>query len=192
MSLLLGLVLIAGALAIAIGRRWLPRWYVRLILVGALIGSAWEIAFTFLHMGYPVEPGGGPAVSMPDITDLPLAAILPMLALVSLADGALFVAGLALARLVLGARLEQQFDWRALAIMELWGQLQSLFVETRAIDHGMWAYRATPWNPALGHWGAAQLTLWPQLVWLLGYALFYAAVLRLSPRGSAPAPRSAA
>lgn len=186
MIVLLGALAILVAISIAIWRGGLPRWYWRLFLAGAAIGLVWEIAFTFGGMGYPIAPGGAPLPGGEDIADLPLPAIIAIIALVCIWDGGLFVAGLVLARLLLGAGIERRASWAAFIIMQAWGQAQSFAVEITAINNGMWAYAATPRNPQLFAWGEAQITFWPQAVWVLGYCAFYAATLTTARRITPP------
>ena len=188
---MLGVVAIAGAFAWAIWRGALPRRWLAYLLAGGLVGLSWELAFTFGGMGYPILPGGAANPQGMDIDQLPLPAIAVMVVLVCVWDGALFVCGLLLARALLGARVERRFSWPALLVMLTWGQLTSFVIEIYAIENGLWAYGATWWNPKLFDWGAAQVTLVPQAVWLASVPLFYAAVLRISPPVSAPEPPAA-
>ncbi len=192
MIIFVGVLMILLALLVAVFRGHLPRSYWLLLLTGAAIGMVWELGFTFSEMGYPIAPGGAPAQDAADLADLPIAAILPILLVVSIGDAGLFVAGLVIARMVLGSRIEREFCWSAFLVMQLWGQLQSLFIETRAIENGLWAYAPSPLNPGLFGWGEAQITLLPQLVWLIGYVVFYAAVLKISRQGFVQAPPAAA
>lgn len=180
MIVFIGAIVILGGLLWAILRGTLPKSYWSLLLAGWCIGMVWELGFTFSGMGYPIFPGGEPNVRGEDLSDLPVPAILLILMVVSIWDAGLFVAGLTIARMLLGAQVERQFDWRALAIMLVWGQSQSLFIEAYAIQQGMWAYAATPLNPKLFDYGEAQLTVLPQLVWFVGMIVFYALVLRIT------------
>lgn len=188
MEVLLGVIVIVGLLVLAFRRGWLPRWYLWLFVLGALIGLLWEIGFTFDGMGYPILPGGAPNPDGMDIDQMPLPIIALMIAMVCIWDGGLFVCGLLLARLACGSRIERQFHWPAFLIMQGFGQAQSFVIEIYAIENGMWAYAAESWNPKLFDWGEAQITLVPQLVWALGYCAFYAGVLALARSRQQPAP----
>ncbi|WP_343806803.1 hypothetical protein [Alteraurantiacibacter aestuarii] len=192
MIVVIGAIIILGGLFLSIWRGRLPRFYWLLFAVGAAIGMVWELGFTFSHMGYPILPGGAPAPGIPDITDLPLYAILPLLLIVSIWDAGLFLVGLVIARTWLGPQIERRFSWAALLVMLIWGQVQSLVIEIYAIETGMWAYAPSPLNPTLFGWEEAQIGFLPQFVWLLGYCAFYAALLKLSPPESAPEPPASA
>lgn len=178
MIVLLGAIVILGGLLFALWTGRLPKIYWRYFCVGAAIGMCWEIGFTYSGMGYPIIAGGAANVGGQDLSDLPNYIILPILFMTAIWDGGLFVAGLVIARLALGAKIEACFGWAAMLIMLVWGQAQSFFIEIYAIENGMWAYAATPANPKLFHWAEAQITLIPQLVWFAGYFVFYWAVLR--------------
>ena len=184
MIVLLGAIVILGGLIAGIWSGRLPRYYWCLALVGGCLGMVWELGFTFSGMGYPIAPGGAANPDAQDLSDLPIYAILPILVMVCIWDAGLFLTGLVLSRISFGKTIESRFSWAALLVMQLWGQLQSFVIEIYAIETGMWAYGATTLNPKLFGWGAAQITLLPQLVWFLAMFAFYAAVLKISPRES--------
>lgn len=182
MIVVIGAIIILGGLIFCLLTKRLPRKYWLFFLIGAAIGMCWEIAFTYSGMGYPILAGGTANPTGQDLSDLPDIIIAPILVMTAIWDGGLFVAGLVIARIILGAGIEHRFNWAALATMLAWGQLQSLIIEIYAIENGMWAYSATPSNPQLFGWGEAQITLVPQLVWFVGYFAFYWAVLKISQR----------
>lgn len=180
MIILFGVIVILGGLLFALWSGRLPRIYWRYFCIGAAIGLCWEIGFTYSGMGYPIFAGGAANPAGQDLSDLPNLIILPILLMTAIWDGGLFVTGLVIARALEGAEIEKYFSWAAWIIMIAWGQFQSLFIESYAIETGMWAYAATPMNPKLFNWGEAQITLIPQLVWFAGYFVFYWAVLKIT------------
>lgn len=182
MIVVIGAIAILGGLVFALWSGRLPRYYWRLFFIGVAVGLCWEFLFTYSGMGYPILAGGAANPAGQDLSDLPNYIIVPILFLTAIWDGGLFVVGLVIARLILGAGIELKFSWAALIIMQLWGQTQSFVIETYAINNGMWAYAATPLNPKLFDWGEAQITLVPQLVWFAGYFVFYWAALKIIQR----------
>lgn len=100
----------------------------------------------------------------------------------SLWDGALFLVGVFLVQLIFANQRFVTFDWRELCVLILWGQLQSVVVEVVAVTTGLWQYNVTWWNPRIVSIGGGDLTLMPQLIWLLAMSLFYVVCLQLPTR----------
>ncbi|MEO1041418.1 MAG: hypothetical protein AAFX52_03935 [Pseudomonadota bacterium] len=173
-----GALLIAGLFAWALRAAQVPRSWVWLFILGGVLGSTWEIGFTVLDMAYQIEPGGAPLAEGEEFTfDGPLILGLAVLLVFCLWDAGLFIAGAIIARRVLKRELFARFSWPELGILLAWGQAQSFFVEMLAISAGWWAYKPTASNPQLIPYLDGSITLWPQLVWVLAYLVFYGAAL---------------
>ncbi len=180
--LLVAPLLAAAALAYRLRptrRHWL------LFAIGCALGATWELGFGLLGPGQTdaplyvwIEPGGIPLDPQPSGGGL---GDWIGLTLVCLWDGALFCAGLALIRWLLPGPHLVRFELRELAVLLIWGQVQSLVVELVAIAAGLWGYLPQWYNPALFPFMQGHITLAPQLVWLLAYPIFYVAALRLAP-----------
>lgn len=182
----LGAILIAIALAWAVRTGRVPFSWVWLFLLGGLLGSTWEIGFTVTDMAYAVYPGGEPRPETESFEfEGPAIALVLILLIFCTWDAGIFMVGPLMARRVLKRELFARFSWAELGIMLAWGQVQSFAVEMAAIAGGWWAYFPTRSNPELFPFLSGSITLWPQLVWVLAYLVFYAAGLRFAqPKAS--------
>lgn len=176
----LGALSIFGVFALAVIRRWVPGFWIWLFVAGALIGATWEFGFTALEMAYEVRPGGLPT-SDEEVFEFDGRWIVgaAVLSIFCIWDAGIFLVGPLIARRVLDTDLFSTFRWSELGILLAWGQVQSFAVEMFAISAGWWAYRPSRLNPELFPYAEASITLAPQLVWFLGYLVFYGAALRL-------------
>lgn len=168
-------ILIAAAFPVAIyaltARGILARSFRRLYWLGVCIGLTWEVTFFFLGPEFSVAP------LFIFFSRSPLPPwLLPLFH--SLWDGGLFIVGLLLIRLLPGPHLAR-FRWDELLVMLAWGQAQELCVELSATAAGLWTYLPHPWNPVLFPFGQGQITLLPQLVWLVAPLVFYPLALRI-------------
>ncbi|MEO1657275.1 MAG: hypothetical protein AAFR65_06095 [Pseudomonadota bacterium] len=178
---ILGALVIAGLFIRAVYQQTVPFSWVWLFVIGGVLGSTWEMGFTYLDMAYEILPGGAPR---PDAEGFSfegnVAVLLLVLVVFCTWDAGIFIAGPLIARRVLRRELFAQFSWAELGILLAWGQVQSFAVEMAAITGGWWAYAPTRTNPQLFPYLDGSITLWPQLVWVLAYLVFYAAALVLA------------
>jgi hypothetical protein len=179
---LLDIVVGVGA-AVAVLVLWLTRrwawWTGPAYLVGCALGATWEVTFTVLGPQFAADPMW--------VALRPWPLWWPTEPLVhSLWDGALFLAGAGLVRLVRGAPAFRR--WRAadLALLVLWGLGTSAVVEFAA-NGSLWYYLPRPANPRLFAVAGREYTLWPLLTWALATPVFHLALLVLRRRPEAPA-----
>ena len=97
----------------------------------------------------------------------------------SLWDGGLFLVGVRILEPLCGPPVLERFRGWELAVLVAWGQASELFVELTAITGQAWAYIPRPWNPSQLKFLGSDITLLPQLIWLVAPVVFYLAALRL-------------
>lgn len=164
-------------------KRRLPPRFWALFALGMALGAVWELGFGLMSSGpgqplfHWIEPGGAPLDPQPPDTGL-TAGFLLAIAAVCIWDAAIFIAGLFLVERLRPAPALARWRWSELAVLLAWGQLQSFAVEMVAIAGGLWGYVAGPYNPGLFPFMEGTITLWPQLVWLVAYPVFYAFAVR--------------
>lgn len=163
-------ILILAALVFARIRGRTQIW--QLFWLGFFVGLVWELAFFF----------NGPLFSNQAVYQLqaafPLHPALQPLAH-SVWDGALFLVGVGIVRLVCRAPCFQQFRFAELLVFMLWANIQELIVELLAMSNGLWTFTASPYNYRLFSFGHGAITLLPQLVWTIGVMVYYPIVLRI-------------
>ena len=145
--------------------------------VGCLIGSVWEFSFMLLgpSFAYSVNPWPFGLSGWPKKLSH------------SIWDGGIFMVGVWLCQKLIQRRpLFTSFNWRELAIMEVWGVFQGFLVEYLFVGR-VWFYVPLPWNPVIipplpGGASAVGYTLIPQLVWTIAPIVFYFALLWLRRR----------
>ncbi|MEM6898227.1 MAG: hypothetical protein AAF583_00440 [Pseudomonadota bacterium] len=183
----LGAIVIVIAFILSVWQKWIPKYWIWLFFVAFLLGSTWEFGFTALEMTYESEPGGtllegARTKSTNGHIDLDSGFLVGLygVAIFSIWDAGIFLIGAILVWLIMRRPPFQTFNWSELTILLGWGQFQCFAIEFSAISEGYWAYWATFWNPELFPYQNGSITLWPQLVWVIAYLVFYACALRIS------------
>lgn len=99
-------------------------------------------------------------------------------------DGGLFLAGYALAALVLRKpreRVARRFDIPEVAVMTVWGAASAFVVEW--VGNGViWQYHPKPWNPVWIEFAGQDYTALIQIVWLVAPAVFHMGCVGISRR----------
>lgn len=147
----------------------------RLYWAGVLVGLGWEIPFYLLgpdfsaaplyelRLRYPLHPFG-------------------QFMLHAFWDGGLFLLGLALAGRLLRGPILERFRWDVFLVLVVFGQAQSIAIEVLAGSGGTWEYLPRVYNPVLARLGSVELTLLPQLVWVLGPAAYLRLAMAVARR----------
>lgn len=148
-------------------------WY--MYWVGVAIGMIWEIGF------YLVGPEFSDNPAYLILTELPFPLIvLPLVH--TLWDGGLFLVGVWLIYLLLKPPHLTRFRWSELGIMVFWGQVSELAVELIAVGTRSWVYTEQLWNPVLFTFKGLDITLAPQLVWLMAPIVYYMLAIQIKRR----------
>jgi hypothetical protein len=137
----------------------------KLFWIGCAIGSTWEFALYFNH--------GSENPVLLVLTPFPGDPVLHAI-LHTFWDGGLFIAGYFLVIAFSQSPRFLKFSWKELGIMILWGQAQEFFVEISGTYMGAWTYSdSIIWNPVLFRLADGQITIIPQVVWLIASVIFY-------------------
>lgn len=156
------------------GRDW------RLFWLGALIGLTWEAPFFLLSRlsAYPVVEW---------IREPPVHYLIYLVGH-TLWDGALFLTGVWLVRIICKAPVMTEFRWLELATLLFWGQLTAILVEYSAVSNEAWSFIDSYWfNPTMIQLEAGAITWMMQVIWLPACILFYFIALKVKVFGSDPA-----
>ncbi len=105
-------------------------------------------------------------------------------------DGALFLVGVGLVYLICKPPHLTKFRWSELSVLLIWGVSSELAVELTATYSSLWEYQRKWWNPVLFKFNNQNITLIPQLVWLVAPIIFYLMALPLNRRYGAQRRRA--
>ena len=141
---------------------------ISVFLLGSLLGAFWEFPFN----AWAAYDSHSIVVYL---NEPPLAWWL-CAGFHSLWDGGIFLAGWFLVR-VFRQEAFQRFSWWDLGILLAWGQIQEFGVEMLSLSMGAWEWRSTWWSPVIVEVGGMELTLLPQMIWLLAPIVFYFVLL---------------
>ncbi len=148
---------------------WLLFW------AGCGVGALWEIPFYFIGPYFSSDPLY--------ILNTPMPYPLFVLHFVHCFwDGGLFMIGVWLVKRLCRAPHFERFRFQELAVLLVWGQLQELAVELISTGSSGWAYVPHWWNPSMFQFRGSDITVLPQLIWVIAPTVFYVLAIRL--RGS--------
>jgi len=151
------------------GYSWLLFW------AGCGVGALWEIPFYFIGPYFSSDPLY--------ILNTPMPYPLFVLHFVHCFwDGGLFMIGVWLVKRLCRAPHFERFRFQELAVLLVWGQLQELAVELISTGSSGWAYVPHWWNPSMFQFRGSDITVLPQLIWVIAPTVFYVLAIRL--RGS--------
>jgi len=148
----------------------------RLFWLGFALGLCWE-APLFLLSAYAPNP------PFKFLTPLPTHFSV-LIIMHSLWDGGLFLIGAAMVYLTNKPHWFEKFQLRELLILLVWGQASELWVELMSAYNQGWAYIPYWWNPSLFKFHGSDITLLPQLIWLVAPLIFYPIALRLKRKSA--------
>jgi len=154
---------------------WLLFW------TGCGVGALWEIPFYFI----------GPYFSSDPLYVLKTPTPYPLFLLHFVHcfwDGGLFMVGVWLVKRFCRAPHFVRFRLQELAVLLVWGQLQELAVELISTGSSGWAYVPHWWNPSMFQFRGSDITVLPQLIWVIAPTVFYALAIQLRKRGCAEPP----
>jgi len=145
---------------------WVMFW------IGCAVGALWELPFYFLGPSFLADPLYVLRTRMP---------YPPLLLHVvhCFWDGGLLMVGVLLVRKLCRTPQFAGFRWQELAVLLIWGAVQELAVELIATRSFAWAYVPHWWNPSMFKFGGSDITLVPQLIWLIAPIIFYLAAIKI-------------
>lgn len=163
--------------------RRISRYLWLLFWIGCGVGALWEIPFYFI----------GPYFSSDPLYVLKTPTPYPLFLLHFVHcfwDGGLFMIGVWMVKRFCRAPHFERFRFQELAVLLVWGQLQEIAVELISTGSSGWAYVPHWWNPSMFRFRGSDITLLPQLIWVVAPIVFYVLAIRL--RKSEHAQQSAA
>ena len=139
---------------------WIMFW------VGCAIGSLWELPFFFIGPVFLADPLY--------VLKAPIPYPLFLLHFVHCFwDGGIFMVGSLLVRKLCRPPNFGRFRWWELLVLLVWGGLQELAVELMSAGSSGWAFVPHWWNPVMFEFNGADITLIPQLIWVIAPVAFY-------------------
>lgn len=145
---------------------WVMFW------IGCAVGALWELPFYFIGPSFLADPLY--------LLKAPMPYPLFLLHLVHCFwDGGLFMVGILLVRTLCKVPQFTRFRWGELSVLLIWGAVQELAVELMSTGSSGWAFVPHWWNPVMFKCNGSDITLIPQLIWLIAPIIFYLAAIRV-------------
>ena len=144
-----------------------------LFCIGCAVGALWEIPFYFI----------GPSFSSDPLYVLKTPAPYPLFLLHVMHcfwDGGLLMIGVGLVKKLCRSPHFTQFRFQELAVLLVWGGFQELAVELFSSGSSGWVYVPHWWNPSMFQFQGSDITLLPQLIWVIAPIVFYVLALLLA------------
>jgi hypothetical protein len=142
------------------------------------LGLCWEIPLSIADDYSPYPPVTYLATAP---FPLPYSTILIMIS-ASLWDGGLFLLGLLFVKIFCPAPHFEKFKGKELSVFVIYGQASELVVELISSSSHGWEFNIYPWNPLLFVFNGHNITLMPQLIWLVAPVFYYFIIIRLKKK----------
>ncbi|MGV9200106.1 MAG: hypothetical protein ACOC4M_14965 [Promethearchaeia archaeon] len=165
----IGIIIVVGVTFLYLTKRitnksWLVYW------IGFLLGLTWELPMSIANEYSPCPPARF-------ITPMPTHFMIIVITH-SFWDGGLFLLGYLLILKICDEPHFEHFDLRELGVLLVWGQLSELAVELVSTFNEAWVFNIYWWNPLLFKFYGHNITLLPQIIWLMATFLFYWILLK--------------
>ena len=149
-------------------KTWILYW------IGVLLGLAWELPMSIANEYSPFPPASF-------MTPMPTHFIVIVITH-SFWDGGLFLVGYCLVLQCCNEPHFRKFNYKELGVLLLWGQISELSVELMSTFNNAWVFNVYWWNPLLFVFNDHNITLLPQLIWLVAPFVFYLIVLQMEQK----------
>ena len=153
-------------------------WY--LYWIGVALGLCWEIPLSIADDYSPYPPV---TYLAPAPFPLPFSTIAIMIS-ARLWDGGLFLLGLLFVKIFCPAPHYDRFKKKELGVLVIYGQVSELIVELISTSSDGWEFNVYWWNPLLFVFNGRNITLMPQLIWLVAPIVYYFIIIKLKPKFS--------
>ncbi len=100
----------------------------------------------------------------------------------SLWDGGLFLIGFWLVKKTCPTPHFKKYNLNEIGVLVAWGQLQEIIVEMTSTYNEAWEYNVYWWNPVLFEFNSHNITLLPQLIWLVAALVFYYFAIKIKAK----------
>jgi hypothetical protein len=152
--------------------------------IGCAIGALWEMPFYFIGPSFLADPLYLLKATIP----------YPLFLLHFVHcfwDGGIFMLGVLLIRLLCKSPQFTGFRLAELLVLLIWGAAQELAVELMSTGSSGWAFVPHWWNPTIFQFNGSDITLIPQLIWLIAPVFFYLAAIKVAGLTQGSYPTSA-
>jgi len=154
------------------------RYYWVLFWLGFILGLIWEIPLIIANEISPFPPA---SYIIPTPLPSPYLSIIIIITH-SLWDGGLFLLGVWFVQLICKKPIFEKFKISELMVLLIYGQISTLIIELLSTSSGGWEYFVYLWNPLLFSFLGHNITLLPQLIWVLAPIAFYVIAIKLKQR----------
>lgn len=142
-------------------------WY--LFWIGFLLGLCWELPLSIANGISSFPPA---RFNTPVPLPTPFSTIIIIITH-SLWDGGLFLLGVGFVHLLCKKPYFEKCKMCEFIILIIYGQVSELIVELSSTLSNAWEYNVYWWNPRLFIFNGHDITLLPQLIWLIAPIIFY-------------------
>lgn len=156
----------------------IDRYYWILFWLGFILGLMWEVKLIIANEMSPFPPA---SYIIPTPLPSPYSSI-TIIITHSLWDGGLFLLGVWFVQLICKKPILEKFKPSELIILLIYGQISTLIVELLSTSSGGWEYYVYVWNPLLFSFLGHNITLLPQLIWVLAPIAFYVIAVKLKDK----------
>ena len=148
-------------------------WY--LFWIGFLLGLCWELPLSIANKISSFPPA---IFNTPIPLPTPFSTIIIVITH-SLWDGGLFLLGVGFVHLLCKKPYFEKFKISEFLVLIIYGQVSELIVELSSTFSNAWEYVIYWWNPRLFIFNGQNITLLPQLIWLLATIILYFLATRI-------------
>lgn len=151
-----------------------------LFWLGFVLGMLWELPMSIANELAIVSNYALPPATF--ITPTPLQGPLAVIVISvshSFWDAGLFLLGVFFVKLFCKEPYFDRFNIKELLVLIIFGQIQELVVELTSTFSDAWVFNTYWWNPALFVFNGHNITLMPQLIWLVASIVFYFISLKI-------------
>jgi hypothetical protein len=147
---------------------YISKKIIALFIIGVCVGFSWEIPFAFAGESFHLILVDWPI-------DLPLARNMNYAFL----DSLIFLIGIFLCNKILkNDDYLYTFNTKALLIMIVWGSISEFLIDLNC-NGKLWLFLENWYNPVFVSINGNNMTLIPQLIWLVAPIIYYLTVLKL-------------
>jgi hypothetical protein len=141
---------------------------ITLFIIGICVGLSWEIPFALAGDSFHLILVDWP-IDLPLVRNINYAFL----------DGLIFLIGIFFCNKILKSdNYLYMFNSKALAIMIIWGSVSEFLIDLNC-NGKLWLFLDNWYNPVFISINGNNLTLLPQLIWLVAPIVYYFAVLKV-------------
>ena len=155
--------------------KYIDKFFWHLFWVGFFLGLCWELPMSIANEVSIYPPARF-------ITPVPIPSPLSVVIIAithSFWNGGLFLLGVWFVCLICRKSHFDKFKTCEFSTLIIYGQISELIVELTSTFSNAWEYIVYWWNPRLFYFNGHNITLLPQLIWLIAPIVFYLSAIKL-------------